>query len=236
MFSLRWRLVAVALGVASIGLIAANVVVYGVVRNDLNDRIDRQLLDFSGRRLLFRGIDETTGRGPFGGVVPVPVPVASTVPSNPPVSPSTTISTAGTAPPPDGPRRPPRAAFETYAEIRDASGRLIVGPQRFSASEDSAPDPLALPIVMGKPPARPKIFESSDAAGKPYRVIYRELQANRFSETTQGLVFAIPTVDRDATLFAPAGGPAIHGRRDFGRPRAVCFPTGSPRSPTPSAD
>ena len=57
MLSLRWRLVAVALGVASVGLITANLVVYGEVRRDLNGRIDRQLTDFSGRRLLVRAVE-----------------------------------------------------------------------------------------------------------------------------------------------------------------------------------
>ena len=158
MFSLRWRLVAVALGVASVGLIAANVVVYGVVRNDLNTRIDRQLLDFSGRRLLFRAVDAAAnGRSAFGGQpTPGRTPNVTTVTSG--VSPA-----PGSLPvPSDGERRPPRAAFETYAEIRDAAGLLVVGPQRFSASEDSAPDPLKLPKALGKPPQRPKIFESSE--------------------------------------------------------------------------
>jgi two-component system, OmpR family, sensor kinase len=185
MFSLRWRLVAVALGVASVGLVTANIVVYGVVQKDLNTRIDRQLLDFSGRRLLFRAVDAAaSGRSPFGNT---PGAVVGSIPRALPA-------------PPNDQRRPPRAAFETYAEIRDASGLLVAGPQRFSASEDGAPDPLALPESMGKPPARPQIFESNDASGKPYRVIYRELRENLKDGKAEGLVFAIPTVDRDATL------------------------------------
>ena len=193
MISLRWRLVAVALGVAAVGLVVANVVVFGVVRNDLTSRIDRQLRDFSGRRLLVRAVDAAAGgRGPFGGGFPSVSPVGADGRPAGTVSPLT----------PDSARqpRPPRAAFETYAELRDAEGRLVVGPKRFSASEEGAPEPLSLPKMMGKPPSQPKIFEANDLSGKPYRVIYQELRDNLKSGDAEGLVFAIPTVDRDATL------------------------------------
>ena len=53
---------------------------------------------------------------------------------------------------------------------------------------------------MGAPPTNARIFESRDTSGKPYRVIYRALGSSLRTAKAQGLVFAIPTVDRDATL------------------------------------
>jgi two-component system, OmpR family, sensor kinase len=181
MLSLRWRLVAVALGVASIGLITANLVVFGVVRRDLNDRIDRQLKDFSGRRLLVgRNLPASRTR--------------STAPGAP--------GAAQSGPSASFPPRPPRSAFETYAELRDASGLLLATPQRFSAAEEGSrtPAPLDLPKTLGRPPASPRIFETDDASGKPYRVIYRALPTDLKRDNAEGLIFAIPAVDRDATL------------------------------------
>ena len=192
MISLRWRLVAVALGVACVGLIAANLVVFGVVRQDLNNRIDRQLRDFSGRRVLVRA---------FGAVPPNNIPGQRETNDAAPTNvlsgtPRTRVS--GLPNVPLG--RPPRSSFETYAELRDSAGRLIAEPMRFSASEEASPAPLLVPASMGKPPTRPRIFEAADSAKKPYRVIYRALAVDSRVGKAEGLVFAIPTVDRDATL------------------------------------
>ena len=208
MLSLRWRLVAVALGVASVGLVVANGVVYSVVKTDLNNRIDRQLEDFSGRRLFVRVVGAGPAvRVPFGGPAgrangaPTTGTPATGTPATGTPATGTPAAPGASTPPPDAvTRRPPRSALETYAELRNAKGELVVGPQRFSASEEGPPEPLSLPKVMGKPPRDPRIFEADDLSGKPYRVIYRELRENMKGETTEGLVFAIPTVDRDETL------------------------------------
>ena len=182
MISLRTRLVAVALAVAAAGLVGANLEVYRVVRRDLDTRLDEQLLDISGRRFIGRFVEgapadlfpRTGGTGSTRG------PTATTAPE-------------GTARTSRSETRPPRSSFDTYAELRDASGRRIAAPIRLSPAE-SDPNPLVLPAVLGPPPAVPKIFEAKDTQGRRHRVVYRRIESGR------GFVFAIPTVDRDATL------------------------------------
>ena len=60
--------------------------------------------------------------------------------------------------------RPPRTAFDTYAELRDETGRRVADPIRLSPS-DSDPTPLVLPAVLGRPPTVPRIFEAKDTHG-----------------------------------------------------------------------
>ena len=59
---------------------------------------------------------------------------------------------------------PTRTAFETYAELRDETGRRVADPIRLSPS-DSDPTPLVLPAVLGPPPTVPRIFEAKDTQG-----------------------------------------------------------------------
>ena len=200
MISLRTRLVAVALAVAAAGLVGANLEVYRVVRRDLDSRMDEQLLDISGRRFIGRFVEgapadlfpRTGATAPTGGTAPTR---GTTTPSDtggptPTTTPGGTARTARTA---RSATRPPRSSFDTYAEFRDTSGRRIADPIRLSPAE-SDPNPLVLPAVLGPPPTVPKIFEAKDTQGRRHRVVYRRI------ESGSGFVFAIPTVDRDATL------------------------------------
>ena len=181
--TLRTRLVAVALVVGALGLISANVAVYNVVRGDLNRRLDGQLVDLSGRRfvnrLLQRGAPPDTSGGPIGD-----------------------------GPPP----RRPRSPLDIYTELRDATGRRVGKPIR-SVFNDETPPALKLPALLGVPPTAARIFQARDVSGHRFRVIYRAAIGDVFPNVVRrpaveatdarlplGLVFGIPTADRDATL------------------------------------
>ena len=186
--TLRARLVAIALVVGALGLIGANVAVFNVVRSDLNRRLDGQLTDLSSRRfvnrLLQRGSpSDAPGRVNAGG------------PSGSDLGP---------------PLRRPRSPLDIYTELRNSRGRRVGNPIR-SVFNDETPPALKLPTSIGAPPSRARIFQARDEAGHGFRVIYREALndpfsqepaagANPVSATPVGLVFGIPTADRDATL------------------------------------
>ena len=200
MTSLRTRLVAVALIVAAAGLIFANLGVYRVVRHDLDSRMDAQLLYISGRRFIGRFIEGTpSDLFPGSGLAVTSHQVADAIGSGAAAAAAGTTDAAGgaaTTVPFDRGRtsaRPPRSAFDTYAELRDETGRSVADPIRLSPS-DSDPTPLVLPAVLGPPPTLPRIFEAKDRQGRRHRVVYRRI------ESGAGFVYAIPTVDRDATL------------------------------------
>ena len=181
--SLRARLLAVLLGVAAVGLIAAGAVTYGVTRESLLERTDDQALAavMSIERLLAQP-------GPGAAVTP----------------PGSERGFTGGRGDGDGRPGPPRGRGRrggpealppgTYAERRDSAGRLV-GSIGLSFGEQALPPPrLPRDIDSG---GRPELFTVSSTTEEEVR--YRVAAVSTPGGTGTDLV-AIPLREVDHTL------------------------------------
>ena len=190
--SLRARLLAVLLGVAALGLIAAGAVTYGVTRESLLERADDQALAavMSMERILDQ--PEQAGAGaPSLGAPPGRFPEGRGE------------GGADGRPGPGEERRrgrrgPPQALPPgTYAERRDASGR-VVRSLGLSYGERPLPPPrLPRDIPAGESPQRPELFTVSSTTEDEVRYRVAALGTPGGAGTT---VVAIPMREVDRTL------------------------------------
>jgi two-component system OmpR family sensor kinase len=160
MASLRARLIAAVLGLAAAGLLAAGAVTYAEQRSFLLERVDQQVRDAE------RPLRAVLGGEGFGPVTP------------------------GSGPPPRGGGGPPDAGppAGTYAQLRDAGGRVIddvvvsVGDET-AATAPELPDELPLGQLR-----------TVDGDGTRYRVLATPTPGGGST------VVAVPMTEVDATL------------------------------------
>ena len=182
--SLRARLLAVLLGVAAVGLIAAGAVTYGVTRESLLERTDDQALAavMSMERILAQ---------PAGGAGPPPRPPRDFPEGH---------GDGGRDGPPRGRGRrgsPQALPPGTYAERRDSSGRVVRSLGHSFGERPLPPPRLPRDIPAGESPERPELLTVSSTTEEEVR--YRVAAVRRPGGAGTDLV-AIPLREVDRTL------------------------------------
>ena len=175
--SLRARLLLGLLGLASIGLLVANVATWTLLDDFLTDRLDQQLVDSA-----------TVA----ANVVEAQIVAADLAPGGVGVDPS------GRRPPgrfgPGSPeRRLPLGLVGLYAEIRSSSGEVL-GSTALAPGAEGVEVP-ALPADLAVPPAGETVVRSVDTEDGPaYRVLTEQMRSGDL------LVVAAPLSEVEGTL------------------------------------